>query len=74
MKIREIAGWFTIVFVTLLAFALAWLWTADLGVFKPQIEQWVSEKTGREFVIDGEFHLDLTRHAVVPHSSCGCHC
>lgn len=65
MKIRKIAGWFTVVFVTLLAFVLAWLWTADLGVFKPQIERWVSEKTGREFVIDGEFHVDLARHAVV---------
>jgi len=65
MRIRKIARWFTVVFVTLLAAALAWLWTADLGVFKPQIEQWVSEKTGREFVIDGEFHVDLTRHAVI---------
>jgi len=65
MKIRKIAGWFTVVIVTLLTLALAWLWTADLGVFKPQIEQWVSEKTGREFVIDGEFHVELARHAVV---------
>ena len=65
MRIRKIARWFTVVFVALLALMLAWLWTADLGVFKPQIEQWVSEKTGREFVINGEFHVDLARHAVV---------
>jgi len=65
MRIRKIARWFAVVFVTLLALALAWLWTADLGAFKPQIERWVSEETGREFVIDGEFHVDLTRHAVV---------
>jgi len=65
MKIRRIALWSTVVFVMLLTFALTWLWTADLGVFKPQLEQWISEKTGREFVIDGQFHVDLTRHAVV---------
>jgi uncharacterized protein involved in outer membrane biogenesis len=65
MKVRKIALWSTAVFVTLLTFALIWLWAADLGVFKPQLEQWVSKKTGREFVIDGEFQVDLARHSVV---------
>jgi len=65
MKIRRIALWSTITLAALLTFALAWLWTADLGVFKPQLERWVSEKTGREFVINGELNVDLTRHAVV---------
>lgn len=65
MKIKRIAIWSSVVFVALLAIALTWLWTADLGVFKPQLERWVSEATGREFVIDGEFQVDLARHAVV---------
>ncbi|MEM7430342.1 MAG: AsmA family protein [Pseudomonadota bacterium] len=37
----------------------AWIWFGDLGVFKPQIERWVSEQTGREFAIDGELHIDV---------------
>lgn len=65
MKIKRIALWSTITFASLLTFVLVWLWTADLGVFKSQIEEWISKETGREFVIDGEFHVDLTRHAVV---------
>jgi len=65
MTIKRIALWSSVVFVTLLTLALVGLWTADLGVFKPQIERWISEETGREFVIDGEFQVDLARHAVV---------
>jgi len=65
MKTRRIALWSTITFASLLTFVLVWLWTADLGVFKSQLEDWISKETGREFVIDGEFHVDLTRHAVV---------
>ncbi len=65
MTIKRIALWSSVVFVTLLTFALTWLWTADLGVFKPQVERWISEETGREFVIDGELQVDLARHAVV---------
>lgn len=38
---------------------------ADLGVFKPQLERWVSKKTGREFAIDGTFSVDLSAHAVI---------
>jgi uncharacterized protein involved in outer membrane biogenesis len=65
MKTRRIALWSTITFASLLTLVLVWFWTADLGVFKSQLEDWVSKETGREFVIDGEFHVDLTRHAVV---------
>ena len=62
MKIRKTILWSTVTFVTLLTLTLTWLWTADLGIFKPRLERWLSEETGREFVIDGEFHVDLTRH------------
>jgi uncharacterized protein involved in outer membrane biogenesis len=65
MKIKKIAIWSSVVFVALLAIALTWLWAADLGVLKPQLERWISKETGREFVIDGAFHVDLARHAVV---------
>ena len=65
MRIKKIAFWSVFGLLSLLVLAVAWLWTADLGVFKPQIEAWVSEKTGREFAIDGAFNVDLTRHTVV---------
>jgi len=59
MRWRRIAFWFTFGTLAVLVLALAWLWTADLGVFKPQVERWVSEQTGREFSIDGNFYVDL---------------
>ena len=45
--------------------ALSWLWTADLGSFKPHIERWASEESGRQISIDGDLHIDLARHSVV---------
>ena len=36
---------------------------ADLGSFKPQIEQWASEKTGRQISIDGDLQINLARHS-----------
>ena len=59
MRWRRIAFWLTFSTLALIVLALTWLWTADLGVFKPQLERFVTEKTGREFAIDGEFHVDL---------------
>lgn len=41
------------------------LWTVDLGFAKPHIERWVSEKTGREFAIDGVLNVNLGRQSVV---------
>ena len=38
----------------LVAGLAAWLWTADLGLLKPQIERFVTKQTGREFRIAGE--------------------
>ena len=65
MRIRKITFWSVFGLFALLALAIVWLWTADLGVFKPQLENWVSEKTGREFAIEGKFNVDLARLTVV---------
>jgi hypothetical protein len=65
MRWRRIVFWFTFGTLALLVLALSWLWTADLGVFKPQVEQLVTETIGQEFTIDGEFHVDLSRHTTV---------
>ena len=51
--------------LALIVLAIGWLWTADLGTFKPHIEHWASEKTGRQISIDGDLHIDLARHSVV---------
>lgn len=65
MRWRRIAFWISFSTLALIVLALAWLWTADLGVFKPQIERLVTEKTGREFSIDGNFYVDLARTSSV---------
>lgn len=65
MRWRRIALWLSFGTLALLVLALAWLWTADLGVFKPQLERFVTENTGREFAIDGEFHVDLGQQTSV---------
>ena len=62
---RRAALWSVFSVLILVAAAAAWLWTADLGVFKPQLERWVSEQTGREFRIDGPFSVDLARESVI---------
>jgi hypothetical protein len=45
MRWRRIAFWITVGTVALIVLALSWLWTADLGAFKPQVERFVTEKT-----------------------------
>ena len=65
MRWRRIAFWITFCTFALIVLALSWLWTADLGVFKPQLARFVTDKTGREFAIDGELHIDLGRHTTV---------
>ena len=65
MRWRRIAFWITFGTLALIVLALTWLWTADLGVFKPQLERFVTEQTGREFAIDGEFQVDLSRHTTI---------
>jgi len=65
LRWRRIAFWSGFGLLALIVLALSWLWAADLGTFKPQIERWVSEKTGRQLSIDGDLHIDLARHSVV---------
>lgn len=59
MRWRRIALPVTFLVLALAGLAVGWLWTADLGVFKPQLERFVTQKTGRDFVIDGKFSVDL---------------
>ena len=65
MRWRRITFWASLSMLALVVLALTWLWTADLGVFRPQIERLVTEKTGREFSINGEFIVDINRHPTV---------
>jgi uncharacterized protein involved in outer membrane biogenesis len=65
MRWRRIAFWVTFTTLALVVLVLSWLWTADLGVLKPQVERFVMEETGREFAIDGDFSVDLARHTTV---------
>lgn len=65
MRWRRITFWFSLSVLALLVLALTWLWTADLGVLKPHVERIVSEQTGREFSINGEFIVDFNRHPTV---------
>lgn len=46
-------------------FIAAWLFTADLGLFKPRVERFVTEATGRTFTIDGEFDVLLGGQTVI---------
>jgi uncharacterized protein involved in outer membrane biogenesis len=45
----------------LASLCVIWLFTTNLGVFKPQIEQLVSERIGRDFSINGELNIHLGR-------------
>jgi len=65
MRVKRTLFWSVFGLFSLLILTATWLWTADLGVFKPQLERWVSEKTSRVFAIDGTFSVDLSPHTVV---------
>ena len=65
MRWRRIAFWATFSTLALIVLALSWLWTADLGVFKPQLERLITEELGHEFAIDGEFHVDVSGRTTV---------
>jgi uncharacterized protein involved in outer membrane biogenesis len=58
MRWRKISLWASLILVGTIVLAGVWIWTTDLGVFKPRIERWVSETTGRDFRI-GELSIDL---------------
>ncbi len=65
MRWRRIGFWAGLGALALVVLTLTWLWTADLGVFKPQLERFLTQELGREFRIDGEFHVDLSRSTTV---------
>jgi len=65
MRLRRIAVWSILGLLVSTAAVAVWLWTADLGFAKPHIERWVSEKTGRELVIDGLLSVDLASQSTV---------
>jgi uncharacterized protein involved in outer membrane biogenesis len=56
---RRIALWLPLGLIACLLLAATWLFTADLGVLKTQIERIVTEKTGRQLKIDGALHIEL---------------
>ena len=58
---RSIALWVATGFVAFVALAIGWLFFADLGFLKPQIERWVSERSGRVLRVDGELSIDVER-------------
>jgi hypothetical protein len=57
--------WSLLVLLGLVGLCVTWLFTADLGVFKPQLENLVSERLGREFSIEGELDIHLGRNLEV---------
>ena len=65
MRSRRIALWLASGFLLLLVAAFLFLWFGNPGVFKPHLERWVSEKTGRALVIEGRLDVDLGRETVV---------
>ena len=65
LRWRKIAFWSGFGLLALIVFAISWLWAADLGTFKPQIEQWASQKIGRQVAIEGDLTIDLARHSTI---------
>ncbi|MDH4107390.1 MAG: AsmA family protein [Gammaproteobacteria bacterium] len=51
--------------VAVLAAALVWLFTADLGVLKPQIEKFAGAQLGRHLGIEGQLHITLGEEALL---------
>jgi len=65
MRLRRIALWSTGGVLLLLAMGFCWLWFADLGFLKPQLERWVVNTTGRDFAIEGRLEIDLGRETII---------
>lgn len=65
MNWRKVSVWSACGFLLLLLIATSALFVVDLGIFKPQIEQWVSEKTGRQFSIEGPLEVSLGVQSIV---------
>lgn len=59
MRWQRLLLWSGTGLLILIVAAISWLLLADLGSFKPQIERWASEKTGRRVSIAGDLVIDL---------------
>jgi uncharacterized protein involved in outer membrane biogenesis len=57
MTVKSLIQWIAIALAAIVISGLIYLSVADLGWLKPRIESAVSDATGREFSIDGEFSL-----------------
>jgi uncharacterized protein with HEPN domain len=65
MPWRRITLWTVATTLLIVAVAVIFLFTADLGFLKPQIERRVTAASGRNFSIDGELSVRLGRRATV---------
>ncbi|MEE4161780.1 MAG: hypothetical protein V2I25_04670, partial [Woeseiaceae bacterium] len=64
MRWRKFRFWSLFILLGLLVLGMSWLWMGDLGVIKPHVERWVTEKTGRELKI-GKLAIDVGGRIVV---------
>jgi len=64
MRWSKFRFWFLFLLFGLVVAGLSWLWVGDLGVIKPHLERWVTEKTGRELRI-GNLEIDFGGHIVI---------
>ena len=62
---RKLVLWSLAGFAVFLAVLSTLLFTTDLGFLKPQAERWISERSGRDFGIDGTFSLRLGKTITV---------
>ena len=51
--------------VALVGAAIVWLFSTDLGAFKPRIEDFASQQLGRRLSVDGALHISLGEELVV---------
>ncbi len=65
MNWRKILLWAGSGLLLLLLITTSALFLTDLGVFKPQIERWVSNQTGRSFSIEGQLEISLGGQSIV---------
>lgn len=65
MRWQRLLLWSGLGLLTLIVAVISWLLLADLGSFKPQIERWASQKTGREVRIAGNLQIGLAARTSV---------
>lgn len=58
---RRRIGWILVALLGLVGVCLTWLVSTNLGVLKPQLEQIVADRVGREFSISGDLDIRVGR-------------